>query len=327
MLGRGRRAERFGKPPQGDRVEHADLRAGAGRRRVDCFHLEFLDVDLGAGRGFTRGCLDHRARRIDRSRLRRDVRAWLQPAGNLQSLDDDAAIELDGPIEVLTEIFSRDAVLGAVLGVDDREPIGFVLIAFDAPADADRLGRLCRFLVLRGADARRHQGDSKNQDDGAHTCNIAHSWQLIRAIRRCESHYNRALFRTIGLRWIAAALVFVTVAPLGVVAGLSVQRAWRRQLSNVDNQNIATVRAISVAIDQYLEKTTAALDVLGELHALDVPALEAFKSLASRILPYQPQWSAILLADPAGRLLDGVPDSATAAGAGEWARAASASRK
>ena len=135
------------------------------------------------------------------------------------------------------------------------------------------------------------------------------------------------MFRTIGLRWIAAALVFVTVAPLGVVAGLSVQRAWRRQLSNVDNQNIATVRAISVAIDQYLEKTTAALDVLGELHALDAPDLEAFESLANRILPYQPQWSAILLADRTGKLLDGVPDSSTVAAAGDWARAAAETRK
>jgi signal transduction histidine kinase len=131
--------------------------------------------------------------------------------------------------------------------------------------------------------------------------------------------------RTIGLRSIAAALVLATVAPLGVVAGVSVQRAWRRQLANVDDQNVATVRAISVAIDQYLEKTTAALDVLGELHALDVPDLEAFQSLASRILPYQPQWSAILLAGPNGRVLDGVPDS-TVDGA-EWARAAAASRK
>jgi len=129
------------------------------------------------------------------------------------------------------------------------------------------------------------------------------------------------------LRSIAAALVLVTVAPLGVLAGLSVQRAWRRQLSNVDNQNIATVRAISVAIDQYLEKTTAALDVLGELHALDVPDLEAFRSLANRILPYQPQWSAILLADPSGRIVDGVPDVATVGAAGDWARATAASRK
>jgi signal transduction histidine kinase len=134
--------------------------------------------------------------------------------------------------------------------------------------------------------------------------------------------------RTIGVRSIAAALVLVTVAPLGVVAGLSVQRTWRRQLSNIDNQNIATVRAISVALDQYLEKTTAALDVLGELHALDGPDLEAFESLAIRILPYQPQWSAILLADPNGGLLDGVPDALISADNGaDWVRAAAANRK
>jgi signal transduction histidine kinase len=129
------------------------------------------------------------------------------------------------------------------------------------------------------------------------------------------------------LRSIAALLVLVTVAPLGVLAGLSVQRAWRRQLANVDNRNIATARAISIAVDQYLEKTTAALDVLGELHALDGPDLPAFESLASRIIPYQPQWSAILLADPQGKFLGRVPDTGDAEGDAEWARAAAASRK
>src|SRR5579864_5447714 len=125
-----------------------------------------------------------------------------------------------------------------------------------------------------------------------------------------------SLHRTIGLRWIAAALVLVIVAPLGVLAGLSVQRAWRRQLEGVDTQNIATVRAISVAVDQYVEKTTAALDVLGELHALDHPDLPAFESLATRMLPYQPNWSAILLSDATGKIVDGVPDTRNAEGPG-----------
>ncbi len=98
------------------------------------------------------------------------------------------------------------------------------------------------------------------------------------------------------------------VAPLGVLAVVSVQRAWRRQLANVDRQNVATVRAISVAIDQQVERTTAALEVLGELHALDEPELPAFESLATRILRYQPYWSAILLADLSGKVIDGIPD-------------------
>jgi signal transduction histidine kinase/CheY-like chemotaxis protein len=112
---------------------------------------------------------------------------------------------------------------------------------------------------------------------------------------------------TIRLRWVVAALVLSIVAPLGALAGIGLQRAWRRQLANVDRQNVATVRAISVAVDQDIENTTAALDVLGELHALDTPDLPAFESLASRLLPYQPNWSAIVLADTDGHVVDAVP--------------------
>lgn len=136
--------------------------------------------------------------------------------------------------------------------------------------------------------------------------------------------------RTVGLRAIAAALVLIIVAPLGVVAVVSVQGAWRRQLANVDSQNIATVKAISVAVDQYLEKTTAALDVLGELHALDVPDLAAFENLAGRMLSYQPTWSAIILSDPSGLVLDSVPRPSSGvvdSTGGEWARAAARDRK
>jgi signal transduction histidine kinase len=131
--------------------------------------------------------------------------------------------------------------------------------------------------------------------------------------------------KRIGLRAVAAALVLAIVAPLGVLAVVSIQRAWHRQLTNVDRQNVANVHAISVAIDQQVERTTSALDVLGELHALDTPELPAFESLASRILRYQPYWSAILLADPSGTVIDGIPDrfdgGATANGM-NWARAA-----
>ena len=147
-----------------------------------------------------------------------------------------------------------------------------------------------------------------------------------------ESGTISSLHRTIGLRAIAAALVFAIVAPLGVLAVVSVQRAWRRQLANVDSQNIATVKAISVAVDQFLEKTTGALDVLGELHAasLGAPDLDEFEHLAGRILLYQPTWSAIILADPSGRVLDSVPrpDNGVDEGAGgDWASAAATNRK
>jgi signal transduction histidine kinase len=122
-----------------------------------------------------------------------------------------------------------------------------------------------------------------------------------------------------------ALLVLAIVAPLGLLAVVSVQRAWRRQLANVQSQNVATVRAISVAVDQQIERTASALEVLGELHAFDSQAFAAFEDLASRVLPYQPNWSAILLADAQGTVIAGVPDTADGDGSLKgvhWARAA-----
>jgi signal transduction histidine kinase/CheY-like chemotaxis protein len=129
------------------------------------------------------------------------------------------------------------------------------------------------------------------------------------AARWLSGSYNQlCMRRRIGLRWVVAALVLTIVAPLTVLGGIGIERSWRRQLANLNRQNLATVRAISVAIDQEVQGTTAALNVLGELHALDAPDLPAFESLAGRLLPYQPTWSAIILSDAEGRIVDGVPD-------------------
>src|SRR4051812_23509901 len=114
--------------------------------------------------------------------------------------------------------------------------------------------------------------------------------------------------RRAGLRAIVVALTLSIVAPLGVASVISVQRTWRRQLDNVDRQNIATARAVSVAIDTEIKTTTAALDVFGALHALDVPDLAAFDSLARRLIVRQPHWSALLLADLNGRVLAVAPE-------------------
>jgi signal transduction histidine kinase/ActR/RegA family two-component response regulator len=115
--------------------------------------------------------------------------------------------------------------------------------------------------------------------------------------------------RRIGLRPLVAVLVLSIVAPLGVVSALSIQGAWRRQRANVDRQNVATVRAISVAIDQEVENTTAALDVLASLHALDIPDVAAFDSLTRRMIVRRADWSAVILSDLSGRVLAVTPDA------------------
>ena len=54
--------------------------------------------------------------------------------------------------------------------------------------------------------------------------------------------------RRVGVRWVVAALVLAVVAPLTILGAIGIERTWRRQLANLNRQNIATVRAISVAV-------------------------------------------------------------------------------
>src|SRR5262249_8942220 len=76
------------------------------------------------------------------------------------------------------------------------------------------------------------------------------------------------------------------------------------------------------AVDAEVENTTVALEVLAALHALDTPDLAAFESLASRLVAQQPDWSALLLADLNGRVLDVWPPSDTieSRSVATWAR-------
>ncbi len=134
----------------------------------------------------------------------------------------------------------------------------------------------------------------------------------------------------IRLRAVVALLALVIVAPLGILAGYGLYRAWGRSLSYVQRQNVATVRAISTAVDQEIENTTSALNVLGALHAFDGPDLPAFENLATRLLPNEPNWAALLLADANGTIIDGVPDKSDGgerSGTMDWARATAVAQK
>ena len=130
--------------------------------------------------------------------------------------------------------------------------------------------------------------------------------------------------RRIGLRWVVVALTLSIVAPLGVLSAVSLQRAWRRQRANLERQNIATARAISIAIDTQVETTTAALDVFAALHALDTPDIPAFESLARRVIVQQNEWSALVLADQHDTVVAAFPsgdgDGAAKTLAAGWAR-------
>src|SRR5205085_8124246 len=70
--------------------------------------------------------------------------------------------------------------------------------------------------------------------------------------------------------------------------------------------------------------------VFGALHALDLPDLPAFDSLARRLIVRQPDWSALLLADENGRVLAVAPQgdlNEAASFQTGWARTVIGSKK
>ena len=103
--------------------------------------------------------------------------------------------------------------------------------------------------------------------------------------------------RRLHLRSILALLVISTTLPLGLFGGLLMWKAWQQQRALVDRQNIEQARAVSVAVDQEIERTIAALNVLAELEQIDAPDRTPFTQIAARLIPIHPGWQAVRLAD------------------------------
>jgi signal transduction histidine kinase len=105
------------------------------------------------------------------------------------------------------------------------------------------------------------------------------------------------------LRTIFVLLVLVTTVPLAVLASWVTFRSWRQQQALVDRQNVEQARAVGVAIDQEIERTIAALNVLTVLDPIDDADRTAFTQIASRMLPLHSGWQAIGLIGPSLQIL------------------------
>jgi hypothetical protein len=68
-----------------------------------------------------------------------------------------------------------------------------------------------------------------------------------------------AASRRVPLGAVLSLLVLATTVPLGAFAAGLIGRAWRHEREVIDRQNIETARAVSVAIDQEVERTIGAL--------------------------------------------------------------------
>jgi signal transduction histidine kinase len=109
--------------------------------------------------------------------------------------------------------------------------------------------------------------------------------------------------RGIGLRLVLAGLAFAVVVPVGNLGALLVRASWQQQRANLERQNTETARAISVAIDQEVRSTIAALNAVSTLELFDTTAANGFEELTQRIAPRQQGWHAMLLAGADGELM------------------------
>jgi signal transduction histidine kinase len=107
--------------------------------------------------------------------------------------------------------------------------------------------------------------------------------------------------RRLRLGAILTLLVLATTVPLGVFAGRLIFTSWRDQVAVVDRQNIERARAISVAIDQEVQTSITALNVLAATALLSADDLSHFPEFAGRTVALHPGWQSVFLIDAARR--------------------------
>jgi sensor histidine kinase regulating citrate/malate metabolism len=78
-------------------------------------------------------------------------------------------------------------------------------------------------------------------------------------------------FGKLRLRAILALLVLTTSVPLGLFAGILIVRSSHEQRALVEQRNVETARAVSVAVDQQVESARAALQALAATDLLTTP--------------------------------------------------------
>jgi signal transduction histidine kinase/CheY-like chemotaxis protein len=110
--------------------------------------------------------------------------------------------------------------------------------------------------------------------------------------------------RTRPLRWRLFLLVAAAIAPVALMSAVSVAMLAHQRRVQTEAATLDLCRALMTAVDNELQRSIAALEVLSSSDVLDNGgALDTFRLRAGRVAASQPHWVTISLADPAGRVL------------------------
>jgi signal transduction histidine kinase/ActR/RegA family two-component response regulator len=95
------------------------------------------------------------------------------------------------------------------------------------------------------------------------------------------------------------------ILPLALMAGIGLYVLAQQQRTQVERVGLELARAMASAVDGELQSSISVLESLATTVTLDRNDLPGFYERARRILGTQPDWAAIMLADPSGtRLAD-----------------------
>jgi PAS domain S-box-containing protein len=109
--------------------------------------------------------------------------------------------------------------------------------------------------------------------------------------------------RQVRLSSILACLVLIGIVPLAGFAGWLLRSSWREQRALIEQRNLAAARAVSVAIDQYVESAISAIQTAAALGIFEDHVPDGFSEIAAHLLPAHPDWDGMFVADASGRVL------------------------
>jgi signal transduction histidine kinase/ActR/RegA family two-component response regulator len=100
-------------------------------------------------------------------------------------------------------------------------------------------------------------------------------------------------------------LAGVGIVPLAIMSGIGLYALAQQQRVQAERVGLELARAVATAVDAELRSNLSVLESLATTPTLDHHDLAGFRERARRVLQTQPQWAAVMLADPsASRLVD-----------------------
>src|SRR5437899_10302722 len=109
----------------------------------------------------------------------------------------------------------------------------------------------------------------------------------------------------IPLRRRLLALAAAGIVPIAAMSAIGFYLLLRQQQVQAERVGLELARALATAVAAALRSSTSVLEALATTAALDRNDTSDFRERAQRVLNTQPNWAAVLLADPAdNRLID-----------------------